>query len=199
MSDDKKIYARCAEHFKTHKAKIVLDTDRYLVIDWRKEDGSSEYYVNFVVDKQLGSLIVNGDLGRSIAVWGNPIEPSKLKDWIYSDIGYYIQKLSCGCASDLYYYTVDDVVADIKSRIEDDDACLNEAPDEYAEFWDNVETAVQKSLHNLHFIPDSELVNLLSEKDDNCYEWLSHCGERINKRVYFWAVGFYMACQQLGI
>lgn len=46
-----------------HKATLVQNTDRYTVIDWRKADGSGDYYVNYIIDKKRGSLIISGDLG----------------------------------------------------------------------------------------------------------------------------------------
>lgn len=61
----------CKEHFSTHKATIVTENDRYFILDWRREDDSSDWYINFIVDKKRGAFIVSGDLGNSIAVWYN--------------------------------------------------------------------------------------------------------------------------------
>lgn len=46
--------------FATHKATLIQNTDRFLIIDWRRADGSGDYYVNYIVDKKRGSLIVSG-------------------------------------------------------------------------------------------------------------------------------------------
>ena len=35
-----------------HKATLVQNTDRYTVIDWRKADGSGDYYVSYIIDKK---------------------------------------------------------------------------------------------------------------------------------------------------
>ena len=56
--------AKFCEKFNTHKATLIQDTDRYLIIDWRRADGSGDYYVNYIVDKKRGNLIVSGDLGE---------------------------------------------------------------------------------------------------------------------------------------
>ena len=82
--------AKFCEKFNTHKATLIQDTDRYLIIDWRRADGSGDYYVNYIVDKKRGSLIVSGDLGDSIATWYNKIKPSDLKNYVKNDIGYSI-------------------------------------------------------------------------------------------------------------
>ncbi|MDY6278695.1 MAG: hypothetical protein SPL63_01065, partial [Roseburia faecis] len=54
-----------------HKATLIQNTDRYTIIDWRKGNGSGEYYVNYIIDKKRGSLIISGDLGDCIATWYN--------------------------------------------------------------------------------------------------------------------------------
>lgn len=68
-----KIKQMCENGFATHKAKLIQNTECYLIIDWRRADRSNDYYVNYIVDKERGSLIVSGDLGDSIATWYNHI------------------------------------------------------------------------------------------------------------------------------
>lgn len=201
MAEQEKITEMCRQHFETHKATLIQDTDRFLIIDWRRRDGSGNCYVNYIVDKKRGSLIVSGDLGDSIATWFNPLEPSKLKEYIHNDVGYYIGKLQC--ASDTYTYDVGDIVADIKTYIDDhdvkeyvtlDDDFVNEE-----EFWRFIADEVEYCCLNDRFVPGGELVNTISNIDPDYWEWLSDCGKRIHMRVYLWAEGFYMACSQLGI
>ena len=88
-----KIKKMCEEGFSTHKATLVQNTDRLLVIDWRRADGSGNYYVNYIFDKERGTLVVSGDLGDSIATWFNKLDPSDVKKWIKNDIEYYIKKI----------------------------------------------------------------------------------------------------------
>ena len=200
------IKEKCRESFNTHKATLIQDTDRYLIIDWRRADGSSNYYVNYIVDKQRGSLIVSGDLGDSIATWYNRVEPAKLKNWIYNDIGYYISKLQC--ASDKYVYDTDDIMSDIKAHFADYDidpadyidfgGIYNDFEDE-EEFWEFIEEEVAESTQHRSFLPTEKLTDVIGEIDADYFEWLYRCGEKIHLRVYLWAVGFYMACEQLGI
>ena len=70
MNDWDKWYNHACKMFKTHKAALLQDNERYCIIDWRRADGSGDYYINFIVDKERGSLIVSGDLGDSIATNG---------------------------------------------------------------------------------------------------------------------------------
>ena len=81
------------KNFETHKATLVMNNDRYTAIDWRRADGSGDYYVNYIIDKKRGSLIVSGDLGDSIATWYNPLTVKKLSNFIRNNVDYYIKKI----------------------------------------------------------------------------------------------------------
>ena len=89
--------AKFCEKFNTHKATLIQDTDRYLIIDWRRADGSGDYYVNYIVDKKRGNLIVSGDLGDSIATWYNKIKPSDLKNYVKN------VSLKCGNSNSVHH------------------------------------------------------------------------------------------------
>lgn len=192
----------CEQSFATHKATLIQDTDRYLIIDWRREDGSINYYVNYIVDKKRGSLIVSGDLGDSIATWYNHLEPSNLKRYIHNDVGYYIGKFQC--TSDKYTYEIEDVLSDIKCYLEDEDVSnyvfVNDRFKDVEEFWEFISDEVGNNNFGYdNFIPSKELGDVIEEIYPDSWEWLGGCGRRINTRVYLWAEGFYMACNQLGI
>ena len=195
---EKEIMERCRLKFETHKAKLLYEDDRFFILDWRRADGSVIYYVNYMVDKRRGVLTVTGDLGESIAVWYNSVTPEKLSSWI-SDIGYYIDKIKC--SSDLYTYDSDDVIKDMKQYISD------ETIQEYVEsqtlyedseeVWEALKENVERSVERTSFVPTSELVEIISDMDDDYWDWIGSCGRRIDLRVYLWAVGFQMAIEQL--
>lgn len=196
----------CDRGFATHKATLIQNTDRYLIIDWRRADGSIEYYVNYIVDKKRGSLIVSGDLGDSIATWYNVIDPAKLKLWIKNDIGYYIDKMQC--SSHWYDYEVENIVADIKYYLKDCNVFdvldaynqfFSGYPDTPEEMWESFADDIEGCIRGNKFIPPEELEYFCEEFDADYQEWLYDCGKRINSRVYLWADGFYKACNQLGI
>lgn len=196
---DKAKREACEKSFATHKAELIQNTERFLIIDWRKEDGSGHYYVNYIVDKKRGSLIVSGDLGDSIATWFNPIEPAKLKRYI-QDIGYYVEKFQA--TSHDYFYETENIIADMKNEIEGDDDSFAVDGDIYSigELWELIEEEVESCIDNNNFIPSDTLNHILEEIGCvDTFEWLYRCGERICHRVYLWAVGFDMACEQLGI
>ena len=200
---NKKIYEACRERFATHKATLIQDTDRYLAIDWRKSNGSGDYYVNYILDKKRGSLIISGDLGDCIATWYNKLDAAKVKSYV-NDVPYFMGKFQC--ASDDYTYEEGDVIADIREHFEEYDIDVTEVFGiEYGvfdvdDFWHAVEEEVSESTCRAgKFLPTNRLIKIMELVDYDFYEWLYSCGKRIHQRVYLWAVGFQMACDQLGL
>lgn len=190
----------CQERFATHKATLIQDTDRYLAIDWRKGNGSGDYYVNYILDKKRGSLIISGDLGDCIATWYNRIDVAHVKSFV-NDVPYFMGKFQC--ASDDYTYYEEDVMTDIQNQLEDF-GVVEFVNDEWTggifDFWQTVEDEVSESTSGLgKFLPTDELIKIISELDCDYSQWLYSCGQRIHPRVYLWAVGFQMACEQLGL
>ena len=61
---EEEILNKCKERFAAHKATLIQDTDRYMIIDWRKADGSIEYYVNYILDKKKRKSDNKRRLGR---------------------------------------------------------------------------------------------------------------------------------------
>jgi len=193
-------------HFSEHKATLIQNTDRYCIIDWGRDD-SNDCYVNYIVDKLRGSLIISGDLGDCIATWYNKLEPSQIKTFIHNDIGYFMSKFQC--TSDMYDYDSDDILADIKERL--DSICDNTdfelffAENDFDiknkdELWHEIEDEITANGYNFtEFHPTERLNDIISEFDTDCWEWLPNCGKRIKTRVYLWAEGFYRACEQLGL
>lgn len=189
--------------FSTHKATIVTDTDRYLAIDWRRENGGSEYYINFVIDKKRGAFIVSGDLGESIALWYNELKPSDVKSYI-TDIGYYIKKIQC--ASVLYNYSDESVMEDLKATFEADEIIENANLINYDDLgdiydFDDLEDEVADCVNYNHFMPSERLIDILRDFGYSDMMWVyeSHIGRRVSGRVHLWQMGFKMACEQLGI
>lgn len=83
--------ARKAFKEKHHRATLIQNTERYTIIDWRQENGSGEYYVNYIIDKKRGSLIISGDLGDCIATWYSRNGVHDIARYI-SNVGYFISK-----------------------------------------------------------------------------------------------------------
>jgi hypothetical protein len=82
------------EWFKDHKAKawnFRVGNAILEMIDWRKSDGSSFYYIRYMMIQ--GILHVTGDVGDAIHGWSwSPDHPWGMKDVAGCDLGYYMSK-----------------------------------------------------------------------------------------------------------
>lgn len=204
---EEEILNKCKERFAAHKATLIQNTDRYMIIDWRKADGSSDYYVNYILDKKRGDLIISGDLGDCIATWYNAVSPRQMRSYL-KDVHYFISKFQC--STDKYIYDPDSAFEDIKYRLKDYmelelEELLNASKkhlwhsvDTEEELWEAVKSDIDENWYSdtkLHYSTD--MTNFLQELDSEYYEWLYDCGSGINMRVYLWAVGYEMAYTQL--
>ncbi len=115
MTEDvrKLIEAKHAFEKRGHKATLIQNSDRYTIIDWRRSDGSGEYYVNYIIDRKRGSLVISGDLGDCIATWYNPNSVHNITEYIRS-VYYFIGKFQC--SSDKFEYDEDKILDDIKEE-----------------------------------------------------------------------------------
>ena len=191
-------FENAKKHFQNHQAKLVFSNDDFIVIDWRNKNGTSDYYINFFVDKRRGSLHVDGDLGSSIATWYNRLDADNLKSYL-KDVGYYMGKFQC--TSDKYCYDSDDAFSDFEEYvgIESIEAYIETSDeyDSYADFKDDVIEEIENSMRGKDFIPTDRLYEIASEIDADAFEWISSIGQSIDARVYLWAIGFNMAVSQL--
>ena len=194
-----KWFKHAEEHFKNHEAKLLINTEDFTVIDWRNADGRSDYYINFIVDKRRGSLHVDGDLGSSIATWYNRLEISNLKSYIYNDVGYYMRKFQC--TSDKYCYDEDDAFLEFEEYIGkeniEDYIESSDKYDDFEEFKTDVTDEICNSMRGKDFVVTDRLYEIATEFDTDAFEWISSIGQSIDGRVYLWAIGFNMACNQL--
>ena len=200
-----RMYETAQQSFKDHLATLLQDSERFTIIDWRKADGSGDYYINFIVDKKRGSLIVSGDLGDSIATWYNPVKIRDLKQYIYHDIPYYMSKFQC--TSNDYYYDEEYVFACLMEHLfgNDEDFKYNLESyvagsefDSIEEFKADIMEEVERSINNDHFIPTERLMEIATDVYPDAWEGMHDCGAQIAPRVYLWTFGFNMACDQLG-
>lgn len=204
---EEEILNKCKERFAAHKATLIQDTDRYMIIDWRKADGSIDYYVNYILDKKRGNLIISGDLGDCIATWYNAVSPRQMRSYL-KDVHYFTSKFQC--STDKYIYDPDSAFEDIKYQLKDYmkleseellNACRKHlwySVETEEELWDAVKSDIDENWFSdtkPHYSTD--MTNFLQELYYEYYEWLYDCGSSIDMRVYLWAVGYEMAYTQL--
>lgn len=194
MTEDvrKLIEAKHAFEKRGHKATLIQNSDRYTIIDWRRSDGSGEYYVNYIIDKKRGSIIISGDLGDCIATWYNRNSVHNITRYINS-VDYFISKFQC--ASDSYDYDEDDILEDIEDELKDAGV---ERTEEFEDDWDDFTSDFGDNIHKDGFHPSRDETEFLEDYlGDDWWEGASTWGRRINGRVFLWVAGLNMAVDQL--
>lgn len=187
----------CQHHFSTHKAVLIQDTDRYFAADYRRADGSSNYYINFIVDKQNGSLIISGDLGDCIATWSNRLTPHKLNGYIRNDCWYFISKIQT--STDKYNYNPDDAYTEIVTSLTEDGF---EVPAGYdylteKEFFEELREEVQKSYCYSQYNVTEKLYDMMTAVNPDCVESFAFYGRSVDMRIHLWLYAFNEVCEQL--
>lgn len=226
MDNTKKRIERIEKTFANHKAKIITD-NVVSIIDWRNQNGSSEYFIRYIIDKQLGSFIVQGDCGAGIATWYSNKTMKEMLS-LTSDAQYFASKIKC--STDKYQYKENDILADIKEarkyalinymdymesegnvteteetalRTDWDEDDLKLLPVElqnvFNEDWNEITKLIveAQSQPNQHF--SDKLCELLNKYYTKWWEnsLIIHAGRRIDERIYLWIHGFKMAMEDL--
>lgn len=183
------------KHFETHKAKLIFAKDGLYLIDFRREDGSTHYYVRFFVDTSRSSVHIEGDLGECISIWGNSNSIERISEMMLN-VPYWIGKFCC--SSDKYVYDY----RNAQNELEHDtyDALEDMDPESYAE---RIEAIMDTFNQNYGLMLDTEeSIDALSELcgPDAIYCMNMHkYGRKIDDRCYLWAEAFDLALKQLGV
>lgn len=192
-----KAKANAKRTYKDHVASVIYNDDKFFVLDWMKANGSRDCFVRYTLDRTMGALYINGDLGSAVCNWYNAVTPDKLYGYLGS-VDYFMEKLSA--ASDKYIVRPEFIHADlavIRENYLGDEEHRNK--EQMLEDFEEIESLYEQNLscHN-EIIFDSELVELLEKYDRDWYEsYFADAGRRISPRVIMWAVGYRMAWEQL--
>lgn len=188
-----------------HRAFPVLMNDEFWIVDWRKEEGGSDYAVRYIIDIKKGILIITGDLGDCVACWYNKVDPGDMAGYVQS-IDYFIGKMQC--TSDKYTYEYDDIEEDIKAikaeiikeleedGIEGDD--LSDRLEEIEDDFDDIQDFFDENHISEHMNYTSDIIDIFQKYRTDWWEsCFTDIGQRISARVYLWAVGLREAFIQL--
>lgn len=178
--------------FARHKAKVVINNERLLMIDWQKENGGSDYEVHYILDKEKGTFTLYGDLGEATACWYHRVELKDLLSYLYSR-EYFIEKITAG-----EKYKYDPLACEEEIREQ-----MKEVIDEYEADGEDTEEALEDL---------EEMVSLCDEYGEYVYgnerfeelrdKYLPdqyEFGKIVSSRVYLWVLGFFMACDDAGL
>ena len=178
----------CAKlHFSNHKAEIK-EHNGITVLNWRNQNGSSNYYVHYVFDGCF--LYISGDLGSAVVHLTEKATLKALSRYI-NMVDYFVGKIEC--STDKYEYDERVAREELRERLFPDDGEELELIDA-----DLIERLMYYYYHIEGFrnIP-SDLLEEVEELNANCYEWIYSCGEVIDTRVILWLVGLQMAWEQV--
>lgn len=179
--------AHAKEHFAHHKA-IFRQLDGMSTLDWRNENGSSNYYVRYVFDESHGFLYLSGDLGTAAV---ELTERATLKALSGYEVGYFMEKIRC--STDLYRYDTEIAKEDLTYYLwyceEDENEKMT-----ISEFITDLLSSLD-TRQGLNLTEEQE--NRLSELNSGYWEWISNVGQCVDTRVVCWLVGLQMAWKQV--
>lgn len=176
--------------FSHHKA-VFRQFDGISTLDWRNENGSSNYYVRYVFDESRGCLYISGDLGSAVVQLTERATLKALSDY---EIGYFVEKIEC--STDKYAYDEEIAKEKLKEFLFPEDEELSD--EETEERQDCLETLMENfsEFSGFYHVSD-DADRVLSETCPDYWEWLYSTGKYIDTRVICWLVGMRMAWKQV--
>lgn len=185
------------KNFENFIATVVADDDKFFIVDWRHKDGESNYFVRYICDLKLGSLIINGDLGSCVANWHHKTSVEEFKEYI-NDIYYFIKKFEC--YTDRYYRSEEKVKTDldnIKQDFIENECTISEA--EIKEDFNQIEDFFLENNEEKPFY-NPDILKIFEKYFDSWWDWemFDDIGITIHPRVKLWVEGFNLAMEQLG-
>ena len=183
--------AHAFEAFSEHKAEFMPTFGSIQILDWRKP-GTIHYWVRYVFDLDAQRIYISGDLGSAVVhpTWRATFEATyrnvaEREDPNDVNEGYFLQKVEA--TSDRYVYDKDEAEQYVKERcpgiVEEEDALetvMNGFHDDYG----------------LAHLGDKAR-KILSDYDEDYWEWIEDAGRSVDGRVYLWLVGLKLAWKQL--
>lgn len=180
--------------FSHHKA-VFRQLDGISTLDWRNEDGSSDYYVRYVFDEECCCLYLSGDLGSAVARLTERATLQTLSHYINS-ADYFMEKIRC--STNLYCYDAEIAKKDLTYYVQNYlGSCEEDLSDRKIplpkEFDVLLESLDERDGWNL----TEEQKIWLSERCPDYWEWIYSAGQYIDTRVICWLVGLRMAYRQI--
>lgn len=187
-----KCYDRAHEKFQNFRADIK-SCGGIITIDWKNEDGSSDWYVRYILDGN--TLIITGDLGYAVFSRPEPYTLRYCKEMLH-ETNYNAQKCRAVDPDTGIYCYPDRLV---KAALEEYflDYLSDDPDDEYAERIDEIkEYLLAANNYHTGIRFDSELDTALSEIDPDAWEFVAGIGKQYTQFYIAWLVGLKLAITQ---
>lgn len=184
--------------FKRHKAKVIVNDKRFLILDWANKDPMHGFEFHYVLDKELGTLVVYGDFMDGLAKWNHSVG--------LGDV------VKCMCHKEqfvaalnkenmpIYEFSYRDAVKDLNAAKEKAIAKARKSKEELA---------VASASDDFDYMAD-----MLDEYGPNAPFngpftglWIKYnpempadmIGKRLIYPVYIWVLGFLLACDKANL
>lgn len=178
-------------NFKNHKAKFN-QFDGISTLDWRNENGSSNYYIRFIFDEEKGCLYITGDLGAAVVRLTERATLENLSSYIKS-VDYFLGKIQC--STDKYAYDAELAKQQLEQRLIDSDEEFE------AERLEEMQELVTDTLECFDtfkgFNLSDDVEERLSKEDADYWEWIDDIGKKVDTRIILWLVALEMAYNQI--
>lgn len=185
--------------FADHVADIK-QYDKITVINWKNKNGSGNNYVRYILDYEDENIFVSGDLGSGVISLRELTLEKAAR--LVKDLPYSMKHIEC--ATDMWYWDEDAAKKQLDSRLLDDDD-VREQNEEIcaAHYYDSLEAFESylledclSSFDGWSFQEAKEILDCLSELDQEYYEWIYDTGKVPNTFVVAWLVGLQMIYEQ---
>ena len=183
------------EIFESHIAKLILDNDDYFILDWRKENGSGDFYINYILDRKNGIFHITGDLGACFANLRRNASPEQVLDSM-KNLDAFVKSFEC--STDSYTITEEAIekgLEEIKQELLLTD-CFWET--ELVEDFERLKGYFLESLCEPavdFMIPG--FIKLMEKYSDDWFETFGEVGKTVHPRVEAWVKGYELALKQL--
>jgi hypothetical protein len=176
------------EHFKEHIATFT-DYGTIKILDFKKPN-SSNYRIRFLFEEDYCRLHISGDLGSLVATNYNNMTYEGFTDFVHNT-GYFKEKIDC-IEHDIYCYDDDLARKELKERLEEygfepefDFETIEDKIDEIMEDFNDRDGIGSKGY------------DILSEIDQDCWEYISKIGREETGILELYMLAFELAQEQL--
>ena len=180
--------------FSHHKA-VFRQLDGISTLDWRNEDGPSDYYVRYVFDEECCCLYLSGDLGSAVVRLTERATLQTLSHYINS-VDYFMEKIRC--STNLYCYDAEIAKEDLTYYVQNYlGSCEEDLSDRKIPLPKEFDVLLKSLDERDGWNLTEEQKIWISERCPDYWEWLYSTGRYIDTRIILWLVGLQMAWEQV--
>lgn len=176
------------ENFKEHIATFT-DYGTIKILDFKKPN-SSHYRIRFLFEEDYYRLHISGDLGSLVATNYNNMTYEGFTDFVH-DTGYFKKKIDC-IERAIYYYDDDLARKELKERLEE----YGFEPESDFETIEDKIDEIMEDFNDENGI-GSKGYDILSEIDEDCWEYVSKIGREGTGILELYMLAFELAQKQL--